>query len=439
MKEWTYPFRTGSGPQDDAYWFLALRANGVYYFYRSAKDKFSYQTRDAETAKQLHFERFGSPNGFQVANKRRLTNDQGFELFCARLAKRGKKQKTIDGYKGTWYHHISPIRVAGGVTFGSRPIHRTDAEDMLAVLDAAKVAKKLVLVKGGKGRRELSDQELGASAKKHIDSVLSSAYTYFCQPSNRWALVDYTKQLGDDKPPKPGAEVAGEEACFSPEEIDLIAEHVGRSRYAVGRYAVCAYKRRVIALLSPEIGTRISETLAIELEDVIVGLVDIARGVEIRKQLHIKQQIRDGYKPLDRSTWFDTLKGKDDVLGDRPRHVPLSDFARELLTEYINRGLAEGWLRRGGLLFPTSRQTPIPNTDISEPLRKSAEAVGRRVRSHYFRHTYASNRIAHMPIQRLAYYLGHTPEMTRKVYGHWTDDPETLERDRNLGRKAVGS
>src|SRR5215831_6085762 len=393
MSEWIYPFRA----EGETFRYLALRANGVYYYKRSVNggvDKHSYDTTDAAEAKRLHVERFGQADGFTVERKRKITGQQAFDEWLVRLDERDRTSNTKERYLCSWNMDAREL-------LGPTLVH------ILEVLRRAKTRPKLKQAKiGTPGAFRLTDdpadrrwyvetdKTLSKAAVKRVHAMLASLLEFCIEPAQLYALKNVAKGLGGDTPPTPKPSKLGDDVVFSELEIDRIAKAVGTATpnqpragaeqgTVRGDWVIAAFKRFVLVHLLAETGVRIAEAMALEISDIWFKT----------QEINIDKQLADDRSTTDRSSWFAPLKGREDTIGERPRLIPLGEGLEELLREYVRRGMDEGWLHFGGLLFPSSTGCYGGYSDIAEHLREEgSQAAGKPVTAHMFRHTYASNK-----------------------------------------------
>ena len=154
------------------------------------------------------------------------------------------------------------------------------------------------------------------------------------------------------------------------------------------------------------------------------GRLTVERQVRRRKLTAEQVAARDGE---DADPQYKGLKGEQSTMGTKTRTVQLSKFASEILQAYIDEGIQEGWLQRGGLLFPTATGAPRTTSFVSRKISEavSAAGIGRTITAHYFRHTFVSNAIHSYTDRNMAVnwtlignVAGHTPAVAQKIYGH---------------------
>jgi integrase len=190
-------------------------------------------------------------------------------------------------------------------------------------------------------------------------------------------------------------------------------------------------KRRMWVRLMELIGTRISECLALKQSD----LLDYGKY----GALYVERQVAYRFEPKDQDSWFDPIL----KAAGPPRLVPLTEDARGYLDAYVELGHREGWLQRGGLLFPTERGTPFQPGTIGSDLSTAAKKAGieRRIKSHYLRHTFATKLFAAgYPVEKVAALIGNSKKVCEEVYIGFIPREEemdaiveAMERAREMG------
>lgn len=380
------------------YKYLKRRvASGIYYTVRkvdSRVQRTSLGTAELEAAIERYMEQYGKP----VPEGRNVRVRDAWAAFID--GDRIAKAKTRKRYRTSWDTWVAPTPLV------DMYVHKVEPKDVIQVLERAR------RMKSKRTGRPLSD-----SSRRNIYVALTAFFQACAEEPTRYRFDNPVNFIGKYRPPMPVAKELGDAQFLSDEEIDRIAaETIARSpRNEPERIA--QIQRRVIVLLSPEIGTRIAETLGLQ-------VLDFKRLVRPHGALHVERQIADSRSVSDPSSWFETLKGRRGTVGDQKRVVALSPFAQRVLGEYVDLGISEGWLRREGLLFPSSKQTPRDPGEVGAMISAAAERAGitNRVVSHYFRHTWASRALEVIEssdvFNVIGEVLGHAPEVARKRYAH---------------------
>jgi len=176
-------------------------------------------------------------------------------------------------------------------------------------------------------------------------------------------------------------------------------------------------RRRTIVQLMVLTGLRISECLGLTTDDILDDDAD-TWGKE--GSLQVNKQAAYRFDAEDATTWLDPqLKTANSY-----RKVPLSEEAHALLVDYRDFGYSQGWLSPGELLFQQERvkKAPLAAGNVGEEISKAAERAGieRRIKSHYFRHTYASRLFSKGADYRLvATLIGNTEKVCKETYVHF--------------------
>lgn len=390
---WSFPWK-----DDPDFCHIALRRdNGVYYYRRWNRHKKGYETQSYATtdpieAQKIHVKRHGKK--FLSAEVRRLCcgdeESGAFAGFLGSLREMGYSEATIHRYRCAWRNDI--VRHLSGT-----PVVEVEHGELQRLLNRA-----------GERASQTSAGLLSDSALEGIRAVLGSFFRYckkeHYRPDNPAHGLDLPRRTADEGEDE-------REMTFSPEEVVRIAGIVGTPATTRAWDVIMAYKRLTLVLLSVEIGTRIGETLAIQIPDVELDSED--------PEVRINKQVNFQMKAGDPSTWF-IYRTKSKKKKQGWRKVPLSTRAVALLREYIERGQTEGWLLEDGLLFPSRAQTPIAPTRIARTLAKASKAVGGRdVHSHLFRHTFISNHLeAGTKRNWVAEYAGNSEKVVYDTYEH---------------------
>jgi integrase len=407
------PKKWGTAP-DTSRPYLVPRYNGKgelssWYIrrWRNGKpEETSLRTTDFELAQQRYDEQVGKP----VASNRRITCDQAFTEFAVESRKRGAK--TVERHEYSWWPHLSP-------ELGSRAVAEVTPKHVIAAL--RKIRKK---------RSQKTGQPL---AENSIYNVYATAKVFFrwCREEpNNYCLTNPVDHIGEENRPDPPSQNVKQvttSRVVRHEVVDRLAENMIGSERTV-------LTLRTIVLLMPELGARLGEVLSLKVADLNFfagdhGIVSFERTLNVGKT----------YTAADSSTWFTTLKGDKGTIGDRARDVALSEFAREVLEHYLRVAIANRWVKQGHLLFPTSEGTPYTISNFGRKLRNTAKRakLSSRVVSHYFRHTYVSQKLeAGHSLDEIAVDTGDDPNTLRRVYGHLEDRAAHHRRMAASGRKA---
>jgi site-specific recombinase XerD len=141
-------------------------------------------------------------------------------------------------------------------------------------------------------------------------------------------------------------------------------------------------------------------------------------GLRLEEGLNLQVKDIDGQRKL-----VHVHRGK----GAKDRYVPLPDSTLEVLRRYWKRHRNPVWLfprlGRGGKAGPTATAPMSPKT-VQGALRrvlKELSQIQKRVRTHTFRHSYATHLLeAGVHIRLVQKFLGHTSLASTVVYAHVT-------------------
>lgn len=305
--------------------------------------------------------------------------------------------RTARKYEDDWIKHALPVlrRLA---------VRDVTVEHIVKISDNVKHGS---YVKGGK------TIPYSADSVRNVQTMLSSVFTSFASKPFSYRTTNPVRELGDYRVSNSDVREIDESEVFTEHELRRILEAEPNAM------------RKVMYELAHETGLRISEVVGLLWEH-----VEFERG-----RLRVSQQVaKEGFSAKNESTWFLPLKGKSSRVGYQARYVPLSGRAFALLKEW--RQNPE--LRLHGLVFPTSRYTPVRADNLSDDFRRVIHSLrlGRELTFHSFRHTYASNLFAAGAtmgdVQRV---LGHSSEQTtRKIYVRLENADVWTERIASMGR-----
>jgi integrase len=351
----------------------------------------SLRTRDDAEAVKLYHEQMGKP---QVQSAK-LKHADAWERF---LSDAVTKDATRAKHRSTYTAHIKPL-VHGNISnftreFSKRVLDVAEAKvsDRTGKPLSISMLRSVKAALGAFGEYCLAEEWLvGANPAQKLP-----ARSWFTGSSKNANTVEHREV--EESEVLTDAEIAAlTEAC---------GDYADRTNFTV----------RMFVQLMPLIGTRINECLALRVDD-ILDHEDGRYGTW--GSLYVDRQIRFGWVAGDTSTWFDPILKH----GGKARRIPLTERSRTLLDTYIERGLLEGWLQAGGLLFPTRNGTPIQSSWMSGRIGEAVDKVGLDVRgitSHNFRHTYASKLFAKdVDVAVIARLIGNDPRVTEQVYVHF--------------------
>jgi integrase len=380
------------------------KASGTWKIvHRSGKE--SLHTTDENEARAQFDKRRGKP--------RLYNGDINLEQAAAMFLERpGRETATREAYKTSIEHYLLPRYRK------ERP--RDVTPEMI------ENAFKLIIRNGGVSGKPLSDTTI-----ENIESAWSSFFSYCmsvplrCSDHNpvtlaRASLDDLLNQRRIDS--HKGMEEVDDEQevdkVVTPEEVQLLAAEVGRPRRNRADAIVFAYQMETLCKIAPELGARPSEFLGAKVSDY--------RRLSRTPTFLFARQRHRRVKAQDPSTWVKKLKSENVNTGKKKREVGVSAYAQEVLNAYVDRGMAEKWLEKDGLLFPSAKGTPLSMSAVLERFRESSDKVlGRRVTPHFFRHTFASRQYAAgQDVRKIAKAMGDTVLVVMTTYLHLIDSEE---------------
>jgi len=388
--EWTRP--------DPGRKYLAQRRGSVYWFFKSSREKWSFKTTDLEEACELYDRT--DLRAERPANSK-ITCEEAWQVFIREHRLSDSTRTMWDGIWRNWARR----------RLGSKRVAAVEVEDVIAVY---------------------RDAERKGRSTDNIHRALSSFFKHCTEGDTNYRPDNPVARVGRTWRPKFETGLVDEEVVVIPdakiEEMAGLAEVAGNPKRR-DEY-IGAVQLGAIIRLSPLLGTRISELLAVELTDL---KLDPSREQRF-EELHVERQLAFRFKAWDESTWTKQLKGRKGTVGTATRVVTISASADTVLCEYIDRGVLEGWLVPGGLLFPNDKGRPRAVNHIIRKISELHAVVGNQVTgTHCFRHTAASNWLsAGMEIKDIAEMLGHDEEICRKRYALMADRTTTNARRRAL-------
>jgi len=367
--------------------WLATR-NGIYYIRKDGKNT-SLHTRDEAEALEQYIRKLGKP----IAPKRTVYIPEAWDLFSEEQKKR--QATTLKRYTSSWKTWCAPL-------LNHLRVSEVEPAHIHQVMERASDPN----TKSEKTGRKLSESSLNS-----IQAAMSALFQFCMVEPHRYRLdnpCDFIEWTYDFE--EPAAEEVDPKQILTWEEIDKIAN-------AFGDWVKPAvFQRRTFTLLMPRCGFRISEGLALRTDSLMEGPKYGPYGA-----LFLKDQVNPDLDRQDftsRETWFKALKGELNKAKSKKRFVHLGPETRQLWDTYRERGEREGWIQPGGLMFPNERGFPhlasAFGTEISEASKK---AIGRRIVSHWFRHTYASDQfLAGADVAEVARLLGNGEDVCRQTY-----------------------
>lgn len=262
---------------------------------------------------------------------------------------------------------------------------------------------------------------IGVPRRQQIETMLSSYFTAQTKMPTRYRDDNPVAQLGTLRTKKADSGAVGIHEVLSKEQVELLVSKVDipvRGRFAD---VLCAKQMVLLIYVLAYGGMRLGEALALHVDD----LLEDGNFGEWRIEKQVDRS-RDKDNPL---TWLKQRKGEEGEIGSKVRYVPIMTAElRQRLDDYIAEGLAEGWLKPGGILFPTENGKPrlVTGTDRRfSRVRDAAgltKANGRRKNTvlHHLRHTFASWLLesGEYSVEEIAGLIGDTIETCRKRYAH---------------------
>jgi site-specific recombinase XerD len=383
-------------------WLFLRMPMGIYYLNRKINGKRipkSLRTTDLSEATRKYHEILGKP--IVPVGSVRVTD--GVSAFWER--QRTRQEESVSRYE-------SYVRVWALPIIGDKLITEVTPADIDRVLERARTVKSQ---KTGKTLSKSSQEGLRCALSACFDSFTKEPTLY--RYDNPVAHVERKNWQSTDSQP------LDEQQILSFEEIDKLAYSFG------DLFKPSLFKLSTIVRLMPRTGLRIDEALALERGSIKDGSRFGPYG-----SLLIVKQVRDRnpkfkipFNPADPSTWFTSLKGRIGKIGSKMRLVPLSESAREILDAYIERGDSEGWLEKGeqAMLFKNRDNLPFVSGKVGTRISKQAakeNVLGRHIKSHWFRHTYATNAFENGATSaQVAVALGDTIKTVEDVYIHFLD------------------
>ena len=349
----------------------------------------------------------------------------------------GRAKGTIDRYRGCMENYILPV------IRKNRP-RDTTPEDIVRIYDRMLRIGSARKLKGGKR----SGKQLSVSSFDNVETAVQALFTFAmevpirCTDHNPVPLarkeLDRKLNARAKKMAAAGvvpAKVDPAGKVVSIEEIEAIAAEVAEPYRRSLDEVIYAKQMRVLVLVSPEFGWRIQEALATEISDYERPLSVVGSTNPRPATLRIEWQLGEKIDPLDRSTWRAMLKSAT-ARNMKMRSIGVSPFATRILNAYIDEGIAEGWLKQDGLLFPDLNGAPRCPNYVSRKVKTAAERAGieRTITPHFFRHTFASMQYAAgRELKDVADDMGDDEETVKSTYLHAVE----IER-RHIGTAAAG-
>lgn len=420
------------GPDLPGHKWLCRRDGKIFYIHRPIKRKhkttgkkyssyknISLGTSDEKEAIEEYVKRLGAP----VARNRSVRCGAAFEKF---IVERKLERATRDNYQSLWTNWVEDI-------LRDLRVAEVEPEDIIRVL------------KRMEWEPSKKTGELVSDSRRYSAYVCMSSLFEFCMTvPHRYRDSNPCRYIGKDNvPPAPlQTEIDADELVIPDYMIDGLADYfmekaakTRRKDTRVNNIILSTYVK-----MHPCLGGRIAEILGLQVPHVQLPLEVVGRPSTKVGRVIINQQLDDAQlRAGDPSTWFKQVKGKKGTPGSKNRIVPLSPYAQRTIREYIELGTSEGWINEKGrlLLFPSTVSTPRSPGRVTIQVREAAEQLyGRRIVSHFFRHTYASNQFeGGASIEEVASLIGDTPATTEKRYVHLVNRDEFDSKVAARGRQ----
>ena len=260
---------------------------------------------------------------------------------------------------------------------------------IIGIIENAKV--KLA----GKTGKQVGENE---SRVNGIYVCLSSFFSDMTKHPTHYREDNPVAKIGSYKPDDVFTKQVGVDEVLTLEEVNRLVECcVPPTRRQ--RDVIFAKQLALLIYILAFGGMRIGEALALQLTDLIddgkspFGEWRIVQQVRRRRRTDKKVPNVESASP---TSWYRPLKGKPGKIGDRFRHVPLmSAEVRRRVDEYVAEGLEAGWLKPGGLLFPsaTGKARLVNKACERFAVVRDLAGFGEREKPttlHHLRHTFVS-------------------------------------------------
>jgi integrase len=364
-------------------------------FYNTKKPERSLGTKDLKEAQVLYDRLIGR----KPPKRGNIRNAEAFDHF---LKTHKMSPATHPLYEGIW-------RLYCGRLHGMF-VSKVEPEHIIEVLEGA---RNNVSATTG---RPLSEDRLN-----HIYVGLSAYFTAVSKEPTRYRDDNPVTKIGPYRPDTTVSGSVGVEEVLSLEEVRRLAATAALPLGTRPSEVLFARQMEVLIWVLAYSGMRLGEALALQQGDLRPPSASARFGEwKIERQVALE---RDNNDP---TSWFATLKGQEGTIGSKLRFVPIMNAElRERLDSYIAEGLEAGWLKPGGLIFPTSLGRPRTVGSVGHKLREIKRRAGfeRKLVAHHLRHTFVSWLLesGQVKIDRIALMVGHSVEVCRVRYAHLGD------------------
>src|SRR6266576_395534 len=290
-------------PAVDPQGFPGLRQridSGVWYFYGWRDErpvKRSFGTTELGEAQRLYHEDYGQP----LAADSKITVRKEWEEF-----KGAEHRAGVD----TIERHASCFRMDVLPAIGHLRVDKVQPRQITQVLKNAK-------------RRGLTENSCA-----NVYSAMLAFFKWCTQGEQSYCTTNPVQGISEINIPQRKKRSQSEQGLVvDMAEVDRIADVAAvLSRDNINGDIVGA-QMRVIVLLLPLLGLRLSEMLALQLKDwnpMVRPHGD--EHVGFYGELRVERQLRRKRDVSDDRTWFKALKGEDSTIGDKVRTVSVSEF-----------------------------------------------------------------------------------------------------------------
>jgi|SRR5262245_12348729 len=384
--------------------YLKARVKGGTYYVTRKPKPYSLGTKDLKEA-QAEYDR-------TIGKERPTRGDiRCQEAWDAWIVSHKLRPNSRSNYQSAWDLYCKHI-------IGGELVSKVTVEQIIRILTEA-----------ANGISAKTGKPVGESRQTGIYVALSAFFTSMTKEPTRYRDDSPVKKIGHHKPDSPISKAVKPDEVLSLEQVDaLVAACVPPTQR--WRDILFAKQMALLIYILAFGGMRIGEALGLMLTD----LIEDGNFGEWRIEKQVTRRTRrDKAVPNPENenpnTWHGPLKNEEGEVGDRLRFVPIMTAeVRRRVDAYIAEGLEGGWLKPGGLLFPTTTGKPRLVSGVDERFKPIREAVGltkaqgRRKDTviHHFRHTFASWLLESgaYSVEEIAGLIGDTIKTTVDRYAH---------------------